>query len=294
MKSAENPKVSRGLVGEGLAAVIGMPQRFDLARRLSESSLIRLATAFARPSGWNLISDSIAACKGQVHILAGLHFFQTEPKLLRTWLKKSYQSDKFACRVVTKTKGTRWTFHPKVLIVSGTKGGDFAVVGSGNLSAGGFRDNVECSLFTDDQELVSDLSVWFEEVSKAFAVKLEEPVIRRYEPLYKKYQSRLRKLTQQESADLRKIDKEVEATLRDWKKAVLDAKAFFRGPKFMEQWKEHQDAILRIRASLDYPRFAFNYDGLKKFLNIKQFGNLAPIQIHNSPWCKFGFVSRKC
>jgi phosphatidylserine/phosphatidylglycerophosphate/cardiolipin synthase-like enzyme len=95
---------------------------------------------------------------------------------------------------VTKTKGTRWTFHPKVLVVSGEQSRDFAVVGSGNLSAGGFRDNVECSLFTDDQELVSDLSGWFDEVSKTLAVKLEEPVIRLYEPLYKKYHSRLRKL----------------------------------------------------------------------------------------------------
>jgi HKD family nuclease len=278
MKTVRDLKVSRGLLGEGLAAVIGMPQGFDLARRLSESSHIRLATAFAHLSGWNLISDWIAACPGQVHILAGLHFFQTEPKLLRTWLKRSYQSDKFGCRVVTRTSGTRWTFHPKVLIVSGKHGGDFAVVGSGNLSVGGLRDNVECSLFTEDQELVSDLSAWFEQVSRTFAVKLEEPVIRRYEPLYEKYQSRLRRLTQQESFDLGKIDKEIEAKLHYWEKAVSDAKAFFESAKFVEQWKQCQDAIRKIRASLNYPRFTFNYDGWQEFLNIRELGNLARIQ----------------
>lgn len=280
MKRTRDLTVSRGLLGTGLAAVIGMPEGFDLSRRLSESSHIRLATAFARNSGWNMISDSIAACPGDVHVLAGLHFFQTEPKLLHTWLKKSYQSDKFCCRVVTKTVGSRWTFHPKVLVVSGRSGGNFAVVGSGNLSAGGFRDNVECSLFTADQTLVSELSAWFDGVSEAFAVKLEEPVIRQYEPLYNKYQSRLRKLTQQESADIGKIDSEIQAKLRHWTKAVADAKAFFKGAEFVEQWKECQSAIRRIRTSLNYPKFEFDYDGFKDFLQIKQFGNLAPIQMH--------------
>ena len=280
MKNTETLKGSKGLLGEGLAAVIGMPQPFDLARRLSESSHVRLITAFAHLSGWKLISAAVAACKGQVDILVGLHFFQTEPKLLRTWLRNSYQSDKFTCRVVTRARATGWTFHPKVLIVSGTQSGDFAVVGSGNLSAGGFRNNVECSLFTDDQKLVSDLCTWFEEISETFTVKLEESVIRRYEPLYKKYQSRLRELTKHESNDLRKIDKEVAATLRHWDKAVSDAKAYFESAKFMEQWKESRNAISKIRMSLDYPRFSVTPDGLKEFFGIKEFGNLGPIWIH--------------
>lgn len=279
MKSAQDSKASRGLLGEGMAAVIGMPQGFDLASRLSESPHIRLATAFAHPSGWNLISDSIAACRGQVHIVAGLHFFQTEPKLLRVWLRRSYQSDKFGCKVVTKTKGSRWTFHPKVLIVSGKQSSDFAVVGSGNLSAGGLRDNVECSLFTRDPELISDLAGWFDEVSETLAIKLEEPVIRNYEPLYKKYQMRLRKLTQQESADLGKIDAEIEARLHYWGSAVSDAKAFFESAEFAEQQRVRQGAIRRIRSSLNYPRFKFNYDGWQKFLNVREFGDLAAIQM---------------
>jgi hypothetical protein len=31
MKDTKNSKVSKGLLGEGLVAVFGMPQRFDLA-----------------------------------------------------------------------------------------------------------------------------------------------------------------------------------------------------------------------------------------------------------------------
>jgi HKD family nuclease len=280
MKNPENSMASRGLLGEGLAAVFGMPQRFDLSTKLSESSHVRLATAFAHHSGWDLIADPIGACKGQVDILAGLHFFQTEPKLLRIWLRKSYQSDKVSCKVVTKTKGFHWTFHPKVLIVTGLKAEAFAVVGSGNLSAGGFRDNVECSLFTDDPKMVSQLSEWFDKVSETLAVKLEEPIISRYEPLYKKYQSRSIKLIQQESDDLGEIDRAIEATLRRWDKAVSDARSFFKSDEFMSQRKKCHDAIGRIRASLNYPRFKFDYVGWQEFLDVREFGNLARIQMH--------------
>jgi HKD family nuclease len=279
-KCTDKLKPSTGLMGEGSAAVFGMPPGFDLFAGLSESSHIRLATAFAHASGWNLISDSIEVSKGQIDILAGLHYFQTEPKLLRTWLKKSYQSRRFSCRVVTNAKGSRWTFHPKVLIVSGRQCGDFAVVGSGNLSAGGLRDNVECGLFTHDRELVSTLSEWFDDVSKSLAVKLEEPIIKQYEPLYKKYQQRLGKLTQEETVDLQKINKEVEASLRHWDKAVADAKAFFASSQFGEEWEKCQDAARRIRASLNDPEFEFTYEGWQEFLNIREFGNLAAIQLH--------------
>ena len=42
----------------------------------------------------------------------------------------------------------RITFHPKVLIVT-TRSLRFAVIGSGNLSAGGLVDNIECGLYSD-------------------------------------------------------------------------------------------------------------------------------------------------
>lgn len=280
MKILPNSLIWRGLIVEGAAAVFGMPRRFDLASRLSESSHIRLATAFAHVSGWNLISNSIDRCRGKVDVLVGLDFFQTEPTLLRTWLKKSYQSNRFNCKVVTKPGGSRWTFHPKVLIVAGPKLEAFAVIGSGNLSAGGFRDNIECSPFTDDPGMVSDISEWFDRVAEVHAARLEEPIIRQYEPLHEKYRVRSRKLIQQTFDDLGKIDKEVEAKLRHWHEAVSDARAFFKSDKFIEERKECQDAILRIRAFLNYPSFEFDYDGLRKFLKIKQFGNLATLLIH--------------
>jgi HKD family nuclease len=286
MKKAKQQNVWLGLVGGGMSAVFGMPPGFDLQSSLSHASHIRLATAFAHESGWSLISDSIAACKGQTDVLAGLDFFQTEPKLLREWLKISYESDKFKCKVVTKTQAFTRTFHPKVLIVSGPKEQVFAVVGSGNLSAGGFRDNVECGLFTDNSVMVSELSKWFDKVYESLAVELDEAIISRYEPLHKKYRTRSKKLVQQESVDLSGIDKEVEAKLGRRSKAVSDAKAFFQSSEFLEKWEEHRDAILRIQETLHYPKFDFNCDGLEEFLKIKQFGNTATLLFHKKQLCR--------
>ena len=125
-----------GLLGNGLAAVVGLPPHFSLVKRLAGSTCIRMATAFAHASGWKLVSEPILRSKGEVHILAGLDFFQTEPPLLSSWLKETHRSDNFKCKVVTANH-KKWTFHPKVLIVHGAQGAEFAVVGSGNLSAGG-------------------------------------------------------------------------------------------------------------------------------------------------------------
>jgi hypothetical protein len=106
-----------GLLGNGLAAVVGLPPDFELVKSLRESARIRMATAFAHASGWNLISAPILGSKGTVHILAGLHFFQTEPPLLSKWLKET-QSDNFNCKVVT-AHHSKWIFHPKGLDCSG-------------------------------------------------------------------------------------------------------------------------------------------------------------------------------
>jgi phosphatidylserine/phosphatidylglycerophosphate/cardiolipin synthase-like enzyme len=177
---------------EGTAVVIGLPRQFDFSKRLSHSSHIRMATAFAHMSGWNLIGDFITKCKGQVDVVAGLSFFQTEPLLLTRWSKLSHQADNFCCRVVTNDKLGKRTFHPKVLIASGSDGTHFAVVGSGNLSAGGLRHNVECSIFTEDKKLIANLRTWFDDVYKNLAVPVDEAIIRRYKPLYDKYRARSR------------------------------------------------------------------------------------------------------
>jgi predicted RNA-binding protein with PUA-like domain len=61
----------------------------------------------------------------------------------------------------------------------------FAIVGSGNLSGGGLLDNIECSLYTDDNRVLFRLKRWFDalfydERSSSVASSL----IKKYEPFH--------------------------------------------------------------------------------------------------------------
>ena len=274
------------LFPEGLAAVISLPADFDLSKRLLDSTAIKIATAFAHVSGWKLIKGSVLGSHGNVRIVAGLHFFQTEPPLLEEWLKESYKSGKFGCKVVLASNRARWTFHPKVLIVKAVEGTDFAIVGSGNLSAGGLRDNLECGLFTEDHSTVVSLEGWFDDLyaNEGLAKPLDEAIIRGYWPLYKKYRVRNEVLRHGQSKGLKQLDHAVkskgEATLKNWRRAVEDGRKLFADPMFNARWQKCNEAVQRIRDCLHYPKFDFGYKEWKEFLKITAFGNLGALNLY--------------
>lgn len=279
MSSIPSPCLFAG----GLATVIGLPAGFDLSEKLSESASIKIATAFAHVSGWNLIRDSVLGSSGHVQIVAGLHFFQTEPPLLESWLKESYQSEKFACKIVSKIDRKRRTFHPKTLIVKADDGRGFAIVGSGNLSAGGLRDNIECGLYVEDQTTLRSLERWFDDLYENFAKPLDEPTIRWYKPLYKKNRGRSRQLVQEQFKELKQLDRVIEtkkkANLRRWRQAVKDAKGLFAQSGFNYHWGKRNEAARKIRECLQYPQFDFGYEQWQEFLKITEFGNLAALNL---------------
>src|SRR5207248_977806 len=135
------------------------PSNFDLCSMIKSASRIRLATAFAHQSGWKLISRAVREGHASCRMLTGLDFCQTDPAVLKAWLAL-VRDRRAAARLYI---GDAATFHPKVLIVSNGKR-RFAIVGSGNLSAGGFRDNVECSIFVMKKPLLDGLQCWFDSV----------------------------------------------------------------------------------------------------------------------------------
>ena len=149
---------ARGLFDESSNAVVmGLPPEFDLPRIIESSAEIRLATAFAHWSGWRLIKDAIRNSNAALKLLTGLDFCQTDPKVLKDWLSLGEDHRAFGRIYI----GDAPTFHPKILIVSGPTR-RFAVVGSANLSEGGFRNNVECSIFLEDKKILDDLESWFD------------------------------------------------------------------------------------------------------------------------------------
>jgi HKD family nuclease len=278
-KSESSPLA--GLLGSGPAVVIGLPPQFDLRERLCESSGVKIATAFARMSGWNLIKSAVIGSKGGIEVIAGLNFFQTEPALLESWLKESLQSDRFSCKVVGLNPSFVGTFHPKVLIVQGVR--EFAVVGSGNMTAGGLCGNVECAVFITDSSVVALLVRWFDDVYRNLAEPLDADAIQRYKPLYAKHRRRNKDFFKEQNKDLRRFARGVagfrEARLRRWKTAVTDGRKFFLVPEFMSGWTKCDKAAGDIRQCLDFSEFNFDIGRWQEFLRIKEFGNLSALNL---------------
>src|SRR5215831_14585436 len=103
---------ARTLFPQGRAVVIGTPPGFNIGSELRRASAIRLATAFAHMNGWQLLAQDVVVSKGDVYLLTGLDFLQTEPKLLYEWLRLTADA-RFHPRLLTDPKTV---FHPKVLI----------------------------------------------------------------------------------------------------------------------------------------------------------------------------------
>jgi phospholipase D-like protein len=269
----ETPKllnvVRRTLLGEGDAFVAGLPSDFVLAKVLAGAKRIQLATAIACLSGWQHFRQGITNGAGSAFLLTGLDL-QTEPALLKEWLQLQSKEPK---RIEAKLASRETFFHPKVLIVTCARPHeDFAIVGSGNLSQRGMRDNTECCVYLRDAELVKHLASWFE-VEFDKAVRLNEFAIKEYEPYYKRNRERRRKLEDEQ----RLAQKKVRAVVWDSGKALQEAKKFFASPQFALDYASRQRGRADILKALQYPDFTFDRLGFKEFFSTGALGRLNPL-----------------
>jgi HKD family nuclease len=172
---------------DGEALVFGLPAKFRILDEIKRSTSIRLATAYGKISGWRLLKEAVLKSKGSVYLLAGLDFGLTEPALLRQWRKLSRGG-----RIHAKVFDPGENFHPKALIVERQRihprdepWQGFAIVGSGNLSGGGFLNNVECSLYTEDGGVLRRLTRWFDGLFQdERANRISASVIERHERIH--------------------------------------------------------------------------------------------------------------
>jgi HKD family nuclease len=267
---SQNPQ-AEGLLGSGNVIVIGLPRSFDLYRELASATEIRLATAFAHWSGWNLVRDSIKQSKGSAKLLTGLAFCQSEPRVLQDWCRMS-RENRIRSRLFADKK---ITFHPKVLIVKNPTL-TFAVIGSGNLSAGGLKNNIECNYFTTDTKSLLEVTSWFDGIfeSDTATKVLNDADIRRYRPRYekaKKAKNSVRALQLEAELD---ISNHHLASLRKWKHAVARAKRFFSSNNNTAFRRESAAVGSKVKSALDYPNFNFDREGFEKFYKILELGHL--------------------
>ena len=255
------------------AIAIGLPKMFDLVGALKGSGSIRLATAFAHNSGWSLLSNGISSTTGDVRLLTGLYFCQTEPRLLRKWLKLA----KGKPNVEAKLFSGKQMFHPKVLIVGASSAnGSFALVGSGNLSRGGFATNVECWLYTSAKDQVAALTLWFDgHFDKSTDLNLK--AIKDYDPRYRKAQKAAKAISHEQKGIEQELEEIRVAKIADRARAVKEAQIYFRSPKFLKSWRESSRKVDRLRDALDYPDLNVTKKGWESFYDNWTLGHLVPI-----------------
>jgi hypothetical protein len=135
--------------------------------------------AFAKKSGWDSIKDDLLSGNTQVEILVGLNFEITDPGVLTEWLKLK---EKDPYRFVIDVAPRNPVFHPKVILVERTDNSRFAIIGSGNLTAGGLSTNVECGVLIEAQDQLDELALW---QSQLGGEPLNSAIIEEYRTVYR-------------------------------------------------------------------------------------------------------------
>jgi hypothetical protein len=255
--------------------IVGLPPRFSLESALAGATCISLATAFVRKSGWQLIAPLIEGSQARVRLIAGLDFCQTDPSVLRAWLRLQTTRPKVEAYVAS---GRERVFHPKVLVVESGRTA-FAIVGSGNLTAGGLLNNVECGVFVRDRRYVRALLDWFArlQADRRATLALTAGVIDDYAPSFESAARSLANVRRLQEQAGRVLATSAEGRLRHRDRAVLEARRYFRSAGFRSDWKDWSKAVREIRRLLRGPAFDFSNDEWRRFYAIWKFGHLIPL-----------------
>jgi PLD-like domain len=249
------------------ATIFGAPEAFSFEKWLEEASQIRIAVAFGHMSGWRRLESAITGSKADhIEILLGQAFFQTEPKLLFE-LKHLQSADE---RLSVRLASAVTTFHPKLWLV--TSGGySQAIVGSSNLSSGGFSANIECNLYTAGQSVAQELLGWFaDQWSIAHGLDSE---------FFQTYVAEHDKINQQRVFLQIKVEQSqdtlasLEAKWRR-KEALHKACAYWKTEEGLQSARHNEKAISEMRTILHFPGFEFTGANYSEFVRLLEFGRI--------------------
>lgn len=143
---------------------------------------IDIAVAYLREKGFELIKNEIRDKK--IRVLFSLGFFITEPECIRKLLQIGATCKEY------RTGGEKIEFHPKLYIFKGEK--VKIVIGSSNLTEGGFLNNVESCIALEgekEESVIKEITNYFKEKwdsSKSKKINLDE--IKIYENRRKEFE----------------------------------------------------------------------------------------------------------
>lgn len=130
-------------------------QRVKLSEVLAliflESRVAKIAVAFAKYSGYQIIEQPLQECldkDGEIEFLVGLDFHTTDAQTLRVFqsLSRSYSNFKFYC--YSDPSDNAAVYHPKLYLFE-TSSSLRGIVGSSNLTKGGLSSNIEVNVLLD-------------------------------------------------------------------------------------------------------------------------------------------------
>lgn len=159
-----------------------------ITRHLETADSFICIVAFAKMSGLRLLLETLAdrVANGlSATFVVGIDFFQSEPEVLRSLLRLRASAAKIGGKVSVYmgSEADRCTFHPKVYWFK-RKREEALVVGSANMTSGGFSDNHELSVALSgaDGKWRKRLDKWIaERVKERDIVEAKPALINRYE-----------------------------------------------------------------------------------------------------------------
>jgi len=221
--------------------------------------------AFAKRSGWDLLREPLLSRDKDISIVVGLNFGITDPKLLEEWVSLSGEApSRFQVRIAPQLP----TFHPKVIIARFEDRSNFAIVGSGNLTSGGQRENVECGVFLKSEAEISELEEWYKNL---LSTPLTKEIIEEYRPLHERA-----KAVEKRALAANGLIAALNKGATTWYKDLLLAEFadFLNSVRGKNAVKDRVDGARRIRAALKMPSFDFDKTGFLDFYGIAEFGRI--------------------
>ncbi len=123
---------------------------------LNKATDVRIAIAFLKQSGFNIIKDDLNNClrnNAKVEFLVGLDFRTTEPETLITLRRISDNNPRIKCYCFSDPRlSNAPVFHPKLYLMSDRLKNTTAIVGSSNLTRGGLQNNIEINVIFEGKE----------------------------------------------------------------------------------------------------------------------------------------------
>jgi len=243
---------------------------------------IDLAIAFINERGLKLLYEAIERSlkrKAPVRFLVSLEMNISTPAALQR-LKRLERYTGFELRCFARNGGIEM-FHGKFLIIKNSPR-PHVVIGSSNLTGGGYLNNAELNVLLEDSQIVADTQryfdgLWNDVIDGGNSRLLTDDLLAEYRKRYGKI-AHLKKRIKAKTITLGKFD---DSSVH-WDNLLSDARRFRRSAEYQKVVAERDSVVKRIRLQLDVPRFRhLTKDKWRQFFEEKALGHLIPIYRDN-------------